>query len=393
MNIAIITSGILPVPAVRGGAVETLIDFLVEYNEHLSAHQITIYGTCDRRRDNIDFSSYKKTKFILIDNSSYVIKLKRKLFGIIHNNFYYNYFLDFFIKEICKKIAKSHYDVIVVENRPGFILPLKKITKAKLFLHLHYDSLYKGAKLAEDILNACDGIIAVSNYIKNRICTIDNKSDKVKVVYNGIDLDKFDSKNALSFSREQFGLNSNDFVILYCGRIDPIKGVKELIMAFASVGEYLDMKLLIVGGSSNPDSSKDIYLQSIQAMATPLVNRVIFTGFQQYSSIPSILKLCNISVIPSVCEEAFPLAAIESLASGLPLIITKSGGMPEVVNEECAIIIEKEDNLVKDLANAILSLYTDKEKRLKMSASAVKQAKKFGKESFASEFFKTLCGF
>ncbi len=49
--------------------------------------------------------------------------------------------------------------------------------------------------------------------------------------------------------------------------------------------------------------------------------------------------------------------------------------------------------LVNNLANAIISLYHDKEKRLKMSASAVKQANKFGKDSFASEFFKTLCEF
>jgi glycosyltransferase involved in cell wall biosynthesis len=64
--------------------------------------------------------------------------------------------------------------------------------------------------------------------------------------------------------------------------------------------------------------------------------------------------------------------------------------MPEIVNDECAIIIEKGDNLVNNLANAIVSLYHDKEKRLKMSENAVKQANKFGKDSFASEFFKTL---
>jgi glycosyltransferase involved in cell wall biosynthesis len=390
MNIAIITTGILPVPAVQGGAVETLTDFLIEYNEHNSAHQITLYGIYDKRLDIIDFSSYKNTKFILINNSSFVIRIKRKLFGIAHKNFYYNYFLDFFIKEICKKIAKQNYDLIVVENRPGFILKLKKVTTAKLCLHLHYDSLYKGAKFAEEILNACDGIITVSNYIKKRVCTIDNKYDKVKVVYNGIDLDKFRARIGLYCSREQFGINNKDFVILYCGRIEPIKGVRELIMAFASIEAYSDMKLLIVGGSSNLDSSRDTYLENIQAVAKPLANRVIFAGFQQYSSIPSILKLCDISVIPSICEEALSLSAIESLASGLPLIITKSGGMPEVVNDECAIIIEKNNNLVNNLANAIVSLYRDKEKRLKMSESAVKQANKFGKDGFASEFFKTL---
>ncbi|MEN6568437.1 MAG: glycosyltransferase family 4 protein [Rikenellaceae bacterium] len=393
MNIAIITTGILPVPAVHGGAVETLTDFLIEYNEHHSAHQITLYGTYDKRLDIIDFSSYKNTTFSLIDNSSFVIRIKRKLFGIAHKNFYYNYFLDFFIKETCKKIAKQNYDLIVVENRPGFILPLKKITKAKLCLHLHYDSLYKGAKLAREILNACDGIITVSNYIKKRVCTIDNKCDKVKVVYNGIDLDKFKTRINLCCSRKQFGIDNKDFVILYCGRIEPIKGVRELIMAFASIEAYSDMKLLIVGGSSNLDSFRDTYLQNIQAVAKPLANRVIFAGYQQYNSIPSILKLCDISVIPSICEEALPLSAIESLASGLPLIITKSGGMPEIVNDECAIIIEKGDNLVNDLANSIISLYNDKEKRLKMSASAVKQSNKFGKDRFASEFFKTLCEF
>ncbi len=143
---------------------------------------------------------------------------------------------------------------MISENRPGFVLPLRKTYHGKLFLHLHYDNLYKGAKLAEEVVSACTGVLAVSSYIKQRVCTLDSSIDKVNVVYNGIDLEKFRNISDQSVSRTQFRLKEEDFVIVYTGRIEPIKGIKELLEAFFRHKDFPDIKLLIVGSASVNDS-------------------------------------------------------------------------------------------------------------------------------------------
>ncbi len=390
MNIAVITTGILPVPAIKGGAVETLIDILINYNEDHPEHFITIFGTYDKEFNKMDFSKYKRTKFVLTNNNSFVTKVKRKIFQYTHNSFYYNYYLDFFAAEVSKKVAFGNYDVLISENRPGFILPLRRKFNGKIFLHLHYDNLYKGAEFAEEVVSACTGVLAVSSYIKERVCTLESSKGKVNVVYNGIDLDQFRDVSDISITRRQFGLKDDDFVIVFTGRIEPIKGIKELLEAFASIKDYPEIKLLIVGSSSVKDPSKNQYLEEINKIAYTLGERVIFTGFQQYKFIPAILKLCNLSVIPSVCEEAFPLTAIESLASGLPLIATRSGGMPEAVDNNCSIILEKDEHLVENLTKSILTIYKDRNLQQDMSKHAVEQSKKFSKENFASDFFRAI---
>ncbi len=390
MNIAIITTGILPVPAIKGGAVETLIDFLINYNEEHQEHNITIFGTYDKEFEKIDFTNYKRTKFVLINNNSFITKVKRKVFQYSHRSFFYNYYLDFFAKEVSKRIASGDYEVLISENRPGFVLPLRKTYHGKLFLHLHYDNLYKGAKLAEEVVSACTGVLAVSSYIKQRVCTLDSSIDKVNVVYNGIDLEKFRNISDQSVSRTQFRLKEEDFVIVYTGRIEPIKGIKELLEAFSAIKDFPDIKLLIVGSASVNDLSKNEYLVDIYKISSNLGERVIFTGYQPYKHIPGILRFCNLSVIPSTCEEAFPLTAIESMAAGLPIIATQSGGMPEAVNSNCSIILKKDEHLVHNLTKSILTIYNDRNLQQSMSKHAIEQSKKFSKENFAFNFFTAL---
>ena len=76
------------------------------------------------------------------------------------------------------------------------------------------------------------------------------------------------------------------------------------------------------------------------------------------------------------------------MAAGLPLITTRSGGIPEIC-EGVATIVEKE-NVINNLATAILGLYEHADKRKQMSTASIKQAKLFGKEIYATKFFEAL---
>ena len=114
----------------------------------------------------------------------------------------------------------------------------------------------------------------------------------------------------------------------------------------------------------------------------------MFTGFINYDQVPSYLKMADIAVVPSMWEEPFGLTVVEAMASGLPLITTRSGGIPEIC-EGVATIVDRE-NIVENLANAILDLYKHPEKRAAMAKASLERSKLFDKETYAKNFFAAL---
>ena len=98
--------------------------------------------------------------------------------------------------------------------------------------------------------------------------------------------------------------------------------------------------------------------------------------------------MADIAVVPSLWEEPFGLTVIEAMAAGLPLITTRSGGIPEIC-EGVATIVERE-HIVDNLAKAILDLYNHPEKRKQMSTGSIERSKLFDKETYAKNFFAAL---
>jgi len=389
MKIAVVIPGTLPVPAVKGGAVETLIEYIIDFNERFLKHEITIYGIVDKELCSFDFSHYKYTNFNLLNQQSYATKIKRKLYKIFKKDFYYNYFLDFFAFHLSRKIGRDNFDIVIVENRPGFVLPISLRTNAKIILHLHNDTLDKDTKDAKAIVDGCSKILTVSDYVKRRVGTI-TSTDKINVVYNGIEIDRFSNPDVSGISRVDWGLSDDDFVVVFTGRITQIKGVKELLQAFMLLFDYPKIKLLLVGGSFNDSTREDLFMTEMRQISTRISKRIFFTGFLPYEKIPSVLSLCDMAVIPSICEDALTMTSLEDMAVGLPLVVTRSGGIPEAVDEKCAIIIEKDASLVENLAKSILVLYNDQNMRSKMSKHAKERSVLFSKEKYCESFFQRI---
>lgn len=101
-------------------------------------------------------------------------------------------------------------------------------------------------------------------------------------------------------------------------------------------------------------------------------------------------NIADIAVIPTIIEEAAPLACVENMAAGLPIIITNSGGMPEYAGKKCSIIVEKDANLQYSLAKQIKDLIENKDKRKAMGRYAELEATNYSITNMYNEFYKTL---
>lgn len=389
MKIAIMTCGILPIPAVQGGAVENLIDFYLEFNNQKRLHDITIYSPWDKKAKNHPALSSDVNHYIYIDDKSLKARIARRIYIFFHSNEYYNHFIEFYFEKVYSNLKKRDFDMIILENCPGYAYKLSQRGYHNIVLHLHNELLHSNSRYHDIIFNSLTKILTVSDYIKERVATI-QPSNKIQTIYNGIDLTRFTPKEKLSVNRKCIGFSEEDFVLVYSGRINNEKGISELIDAMLQIRDTR-IKLMILGSSFFENAKiEDSFIQSLRNKATRIENQIVFTGFIPYNQVPDYLQLADIAVLPSMWEEPFGLTIVEAMAVGLPLVTTKSGGIPEIC-EGVATIVERE-NIVNNLASAILDLYKQPEKRQQMAAASLERARLFDKETFAKNFFNAIEG-
>jgi len=389
LKIAILTSGILPVPALLGGAVENLVDLYLEYNDQHRIHDITVYsvwhpGAKHHPAQNSDVNHYIYYKV----ESRWAKILKRILHYYHKDREYYHYTIEYYLEKAIHHIKHQNYDAIILENRPGYALRLKDYTNSRLIYHLHNEKLDSKSKLAGPIYDAAEKIITVSDFIATRVKTINPNDTKTIIVHNGIDLKTF-TRNARESIPQMF--SEEDFVLVFSGRVNREKGVMELIEAMTLLKNHPKIKLMIIGSSFFGNvSTENSFIKSLKAKAETIKEQIAFTGFIPHSQMPIYLNAADIAVIPSVWDDPFPTTVLEAQAMGLPIVTTRRGGIPEEVTEDNAILLETDEHFVDHLANAILDLYEHPEKCKQMSSESLKRSKFFDKETYAKNFFTAI---
>ena len=390
MKIAILTCGMLPIPAVQGGAVENMIDFYLEYNNRQRLHDITVFSPWDEKVSLHPALTSDVNHYIYIDVTSLKARIARRIYGYLHTDEYYNYFIEYYFEKAYAKLRKQDYDIIVLENSPGHTCKLSQRGYQNIVLHLNNDLLNATSRHHDVVFNGLAKILTCSDYIRDRVRTI-APDRRVQTLYNAIDVKNFLPKrpNDSPIQRSAIGLADDDFVIVYSGRINKEKGVSELIDAMLLLKDKLPFKLMIIGGTFYGTSvNEDDFVRSLKKKSNQIKDEIVFTGFIPYKCIPDYLHLADMAALPSMWDEPFGLTIAEALAAGLPLVTTRSGGIPEIC-EGVATIVER-NNVVNNLANAILDLYQDSKKRKLMAAASLERAKLFDKETFAKNFFTAL---
>ena len=389
MKLAIITCGMLPIPAVQGGAVENLIDFYLEYNNTHKLHDITVYSPWDPKVASHLALASDVNHYIYIEVHSLKARIERRLYNYTHfSEEYYNYFIEYYFEKAYADLKKKNYSYIILENCDGYAYKLSQRGYKNIILHMHNERRLSRSTYDEKVYSNIKKIVTVSDYIKRTVPSIFPK-EKIQTVYNGINLEMFFSNIKSPICRKNIGVSDNDFVIVYSGRINKEKGISELIEVMHFLKDYEDIKLLIIGGTFFGDvKNEDQFVHSLKERALDIENKCFFTGFIPYSQVPIYLQLADIAVLPSMWEEPFGMTVVEAMASGLPLITTRTGGIPEIC-EGVATIVERKD-IVNNLTSAIIDLYEHPQKRVQMSVASKERAKIYDKEIYAKNFLATL---
>lgn len=389
-KILIITSGILPVPANKGGAVESLIDILVEQNEIKKDFEFTIYS-CETDKREIK----KNTEYRYILTQCIKFKIK-KIYCAIINKLTENKHGNAFVMEIIKNLKKRNeiekYDFVLVENVPNYVLPLKKVFDKKIILHVHNDWLNVNTKNSKIIKESCKSIYAVSEFVKNRVEEIDESDKNVKLLYNGIDIERFKEKNENEdkIIREKYNIKNDELIFMFVGKLSKAKGADILIETYNRFSiTNKNSKLLLVGSSFNKNSKDSDETLKIKEKAKENKN-VIFTGFIDYNEIQKIYNLSKVQCVISQIEDSCPLVVLEGLASGNALIVSDSGGIPELVDKSNAIIIKRNQDFSYELYNAFEKLYNNKDLVNTMGKNSINKSNNYSIQRFYSKFVELI---
>ncbi len=167
--------------------------------------------------------------------------------------------------------------------------------------------------------------------------------------------------------------------ILYVGRLSPEKGVDVLLQAFAYVaGENTQVHLHLIGGGDLQGLTEKVHALGIN-------DRVTFHGQLPHSVLPGWYRRAMLTVIPSRAD-AQPVTVLEAMASGCPVVATRVGGIPEMVQDgESGLLVRPDSPL--ELASAIARVLEDQSLRERLQLGGHRTAQRF---SFEYLFEKTL---
>ena len=179
------------------------------------------------------------------------------------------------------------------------------------------------------ILKRADQIMAVSQHERsNMIDYYRATPDKIRVIPCGVDMGYFrpiDKERA----RAELGI-TDPKVLLYVGRVQPLKGPDLLLRAVASLADKEGLRLLVVGGDKEGDEEID----RLKGLASELgvADIVSFLGIVQQERLPLFYSAADVCIVPSHYE-SFGLVAAEALACGTPVIASRVGGLMETIRD------------------------------------------------------------
>ena len=398
----------LPVPAVGGGAIETLITNLLDENEKRKKFRFIVISVADKRAEAFHYNCSRvyycenevihygwlplhKAELSLMTLRHRIKSfVKRKLLGQSQNSPDYIPFKLFYI-QCCKIARREKVDYIINEedwNSRQYKRFYQIVGKEHIYYHLH-------GHRKEDLTfrNHISNTIAVSNFVRKEWAVDQSVEGRNIVIYNGIDIGMYSqsiSQEQRKQLRNELGVADEEFLAIFCGRLIPEKGVEQLLKAFELLNES-PVRLLLIGSVGFSKNVSTDFSEKMISIAKKMKS-VIYLGYIPNKKMPLYYQMADFQIVPSIWQDAAPLAVMEGMASGLPLIITQSGGMVEYATDECAVKVPIDDRLPESIAESVIKLIHDPDLLQKMGEKGRERAMRYTVSHFYDGFVAEFCG-
>ncbi len=330
MKLLLVCTEKLPVPCIRGGAIQTYIDGILPYLSR--DHEITVISVTDPDLPAREVRDGIRYEYIAAVNPE-----------------------DYY-QTVAKFVAGKVFDWIVIYNRPKYLPLVAAAAPDSRFLLSMHNEMFHSKKIDSEVARSClervEKVITVSKFIANGIADLfPEYQQKLQTVYAGVDLKRFqprwmpgatERRRALLTAHRLEGRQ----VVLSVGRLSQKKGSHLLLPAIAQViKRHPSAVLLLVGSKWYGTNEENDYVCQLKKQAKSLGDSVRFTGFIPPVNIPNYFLLGDLFVCASQWQEPLARVHYEAMATGLCTISTARGGNPEV------IIPEKNGLLVTDYQN------------------------------------------
>lgn len=346
-KICLIMPQVLPVPAVKGGAVETLAESIVKYNEKYKYLDLTIISIHDGKAVQRK-ELYPNTKFIFIKKTG-IDKFTEILFRLFRKCFHKSFSLCTYDYKVLNHVKKYAFDRIVFEGGNSFFAKKYNNVVSKNDRMFHYHAVFRPNFSIQECFSSTIGI---SKYVTNEFIKNTDLNMRNYTLLNGIEINNFYKTNYdYDEIMKKHSLSKDDFVVLYVGRIFEGKGVYELAQACINVN-ISNIKLLIIGKGTGFNIK---YINSLNKLVNKSNNVIQMVGYVDNEELYKYYNIANCVVMPSKCEEGAGLVQIEANACGKPTIVTNIGGIPEYATKHGTILI-KLDDLINNIEQALLKV-------------------------------------
>jgi glycosyltransferase involved in cell wall biosynthesis len=225
--------------------------------------------------------------------------------------------------------ARRRPDVVYLNRFPqiGFGVLTGWVARAPVVCHLHYVSDHESTRLMGSKVRR---FIAVSHAQREDWVRAGLNPEWIDVVYNGVDPASYPpgGPEERRRAREKLGLPPDGFIVLYCGRMSPEKGVEVLLDAWRQLGLDPDKNRLLLQGDPIVPSPYPLLVQhqrELHEMAPPGCD-----WLPMHRDVVTPMHAADVVVLPSR-SESFGRTAVEALATGRPILGSRVGGIPEVL--------------------------------------------------------------
>ena len=223
-------------------------------------------------------------------------------------------------------------------------------------------------------INKSDAVTTVSQSLKDDTLRLFDIKRDISVVPNFIDLEKYSHK--FTDCQRAMMANDDEKIITHISNLRPVKRVQDVISIFFNIQKEMPAKLMFIG--EGPEKEK----VELRCQELGILDKVVFFG--RSNEIDKILCFSDLFLLPSQTE-SFGLAALEAMASGVPVISSNTGGLPEVnIQGESGFLSNVGD--VEDMTKNALHILSDETRLKTFKNNARKEALKFDLHAIVPQY-------